>query len=63
MVETTHQGQEITESEDRQMGGEAFGNIVMFTVILGALVLVGIIVFAVLALNGQFLHPYLDPPV
>jgi hypothetical protein len=46
-----------------RMGGEAFGNVMMLAVIVGALVLAGVVVFALLALNGQFLHPYLDPPV
>jgi hypothetical protein len=52
-----------SEAEEERMGGEGFGNIVMLFVILGALVLTAVVIFAVLALSGQFLHPYLDPPV
>ncbi len=65
MVESTSNGEQLVEqnAEDVRMGGEGFGNVVMLTVIVGALVLVGVVVFAALALGGQFLHPYLDPPV
>lgn len=65
MVESTSSGEQLVEqnAEDVRMGGEGFGNVVMLMVIIGALVLVGVVVFAMLGLNGQFLHPHLDPPV
>ncbi len=65
MVESTSNGEQLVEqnAEDVRMGGEGFGNVVMLMVIIGALVLVGVVVFAMLGLSGQFLHPYLDPPV
>lgn len=56
-----------TASEDDpgepRLGGEGFGNIVMLFVVLGALVLLGIIVIAILGLGGQFEHELADPPV
>jgi hypothetical protein len=65
MVETVSNGEHFAESgaEEERMGGEGFGNIVMLMAILGALVLVAIIIFAALALSGQFLNPHMDPPV
>jgi hypothetical protein len=52
-----------SDAEEERMGGEGFGNIVMLFVILGVLVLAAVIIFAVLALSGQFLNPYMDSPV
>ncbi len=55
-----------TDDEDpgkARLGGEGFGNIVMLFVVLGALVLVGIIVLAMLALSGQFENELVDPAV
>jgi hypothetical protein len=65
MVETVSNGEQLADSgaEEERMGGEGFGNIVMLFVILGVLVLAAVVIFAVLALSGQFLNPYLDPPV
>lgn len=65
MVESTSNGEQLIgqNAEDARMGGEGFGNVVMLLVIVGVLVLVAVVVFAMLALSGQFLHPHLDPPV
>ncbi len=55
-----------TDADDpgeARLGGEGFGNIVMLFVVLGALVLVGIIVLAMLALSGQFENELVDPAV
>jgi len=50
-------------ASEARLGGEGFGNIVMLFVVLGALVLVGIIVLAMLALSGQFENELVDPAV
>ena len=65
MVEKVSNGIRYVDSdaEEERMGGESFGNIVMLMVVLGALVLVAVVIFAALALGGQFLHPHMDPPV
>jgi uncharacterized membrane protein len=65
MVETGSNRVQYVESgaEEERMGGEGFGNIVMLMAILGALVLVAIIIFAALALSGQFINPHMDSPV
>jgi len=65
MVEKDSNGKQFILSgpEEERMGGEGFGNIVMLMVIVSALVLVAVVVFAALAYSGQFMHPHLDPPV
>lgn len=53
-----------TEDEkEPRMGGESFGNIVMLVVIVGALVLGAVVVFAMLGLFGHFENTIVDPPV
>jgi len=54
---------DMETDQERRMGGEGFGNIVMLVVVLGALLLVGIIVLAILALSGQFENEFVDPAV
>ena len=65
MVETVSKGEQFAESgaNEERMGGEGFGNVVMLMVILGALVLAAVVIFALLALNGQFINTHMDPPV
>lgn len=54
-------GSDDVSNDDVRMGGEGFGNIVMLFVVLGALVLLGIIVVAMLGLSGQFENELTDP--
>lgn len=51
------------DEEEPRMGGEGFGNVVMLMVIVGGLVVAGVVVFAMLALFGQFENTIVDPPV
>ena len=51
------------DDEDQRMGGEGFGNIVMLAVIIGALLIGGILVLAILGLTGQYENTIVDPPV
>jgi hypothetical protein len=51
------------DEDEPRMGGEGFGNIVMLAVIIGSLVVGAVLVFAVLALSGQFENTIVDPPV
>jgi hypothetical protein len=52
-----------SHDEDQKMGGEGFGNVVMLAVIIGALVIGGLLVLAILGLTGQFENTIVDPPV
>jgi hypothetical protein len=52
-----------SDDDEPRMGGEGFGNIMMLAVIIGALVVGGVLVFAILALTGQFENTIVDPPV
>ncbi len=54
-------GGDARDNSDERMGGEGFGNVVMLVVLVGALILAGIIVVALLALNGQFENTNVDP--
>lgn len=65
MAESTSQQHQTTEraSEDVRMGGEGFGNVVMVVVAVGALILAAVVIFAILALTGQFENDLLRPPV
>jgi hypothetical protein len=56
-------GSDARDEDETRMGGEGFGNVVMLVVGLGALILIAIIVVALLALNGQFDNPNVDPAV
>ncbi|CAN5750166.1 MAG: hypothetical protein ACR2GI_00425 [Thermomicrobiales bacterium] len=51
------------DSEEAQMGGEGFGNVVMIFVILGVVALVSVIVIGILAATGQFENTAVDPRV
>ncbi len=54
-------GSDARDDSDERMGGEGFGNVVMLVVLAGAIILVGIVIVALLALNGQFENTNVDP--
>ncbi|HVL23758.1 MAG TPA: hypothetical protein VM450_06715 [Thermomicrobiales bacterium] len=54
-------GPDARSEEDRKMGGEGFGTIVILFVGLGVLALATLVVLAILAMTGQFDSDLLDP--
>lgn len=53
-------GPDAREEDDR-LGGQGFGTIVNIFVGLGAIILIGLIVIAIMASTGRFEHEFIDP--
>lgn len=55
-------GPDAREEDDR-LGGEGFGTIMYIFVAVGAILLIGMIVVAIMAMTGNFKNDLLDPVV
>lgn len=53
-------GPDYREDEER-LGGQAFGGVIIAFVAIGLIVLIGLVVLAIMALNGRFDLPAFDP--
>jgi hypothetical protein len=56
-------GPDYREEDEERLGGQAFGKIVMLVAGIGALVVVGLIVLAVMTINGSFDKDFFDPVI
>lgn len=56
-------GPDYREEDEDRLGGQTFGKIVILLAGVGALVVAGLIVLAIMAITGSFEREFFDPVI